>query len=298
MPANSWESKMLKCIARENVALVLSAVAAALFAAAGIIWGIRIDSLVILFDGAYSLVSLLLSLLSLYAARIIRRPASDTYPFGFGAVEPLVIAVKGVVITLVCLLSMVSAIVSLANGGRAVNADIAMIFSAVSVVGCLAVWLYLKWAERHKTSGLIVAEHRQWLMDTMLSMAVLIGFCVAEALKPSSWASLAVYADPVMMLAISGWFIVVPIKMAAGAMRELLMAVPSVDLVNEVHEVLRVEGIIPQQVKMAKVGPRLMLEINLPSNWPGKIECLKRNLVRNMEALPVTPTIFVRNFLG
>lgn len=289
---------MLKCVARENMALVLSSLAAALFAAAGIIWGIWIDSLVILFDGAYSLVSLLLSLLSLYAARIIRRPASEAYPFGLGAVEPLVIVVKGVVITLVCLLSMVSAVVSLVNGGRAVNTSIAMIFSAVSVVGCLAVWLYLKRVERHGPSGLIAAEHSQWLMDTMLSIAVLIGFCVALVLEQSRWASLAVYADPVMMVVISGWFIVVPIKMAAGAVRELLMAVPSVDLVNEVHEVLRSEGIIPQQIKMAKVGPRLMLEINLPSNWPGKIECLKRNLARNMEALPVTPTIFVRNFLG
>lgn len=289
---------MLKLMARENMALMLSAVAAGLFALAGIVWGMWVDSLVILFDGAYSLVSLLLSLLSLYAARMIRRPACDAYPFGFGAIEPLVIAVKGIVIAVVCLLSMVSAIVSLINGGRAVDADSALIFAAVSVAGCLAVWLYLKWAERDSPSGLIVAEHSQWLMDTALSLAVLIGFGVAWWLERSAWASLAVYADPVMMVAISGWFIVVPVKMAAGAVRELLLAAPPVELVEEVHEALKCEGIVPQQVKMAKVGTRLMLEINLPRNWPGKIERLKRNLVRNLDELPVTPAIFIRSFAG
>src|SRR5680860_395046 len=70
---------MFKSVARENMALSLSAVATGLFALAGITWGLWIDSLVILFDGAYSLVSLLLSLLSLYAARIVRRPASKEY---------------------------------------------------------------------------------------------------------------------------------------------------------------------------------------------------------------------------
>lgn len=289
---------MLKLIARENMALMLSAVAAGLFALAGIVWGLWVDSLVILFDGAYSLISLLLSLLSLYAARIIRRPACDAYPFGLGAVEPLVIAIKGIVIAVVCLLSMASAIVSLVHGGRAVNAGSALVFAAVSVVGCLVVWLYLKWAERRAPSGLIVAEHSQWLMDTALSVAVLVGFGVTWWLEHSVWASLAVYADPVMMVVISGWFVVVPIKMATGAVRELLLAAPSVELAEEVHEVLKCEGIVPQQVKMAKVGPRLMLEINLPRNWPGKIERLKRNLVRNLDELPVTPAIFIRSFVG
>ena len=289
---------MFKLIARENTALVLSACAAGLFALAGIVLGLWIDSLVILFDGAYSLISLLLSVLSLYAARIIRRPACEAYPFGLGAVEPLVIAVKGAVIALVCLVSLVSALTSVVNGGRAVNADIAIVFAAVSVVGCLLVWLYLKWAGREQNSGLIVAEHSQWLMDTVLSAAVLVGFSAAWWLEHSARAPLAVYADPVMMILISGWFIVVPVKMAAGAVRELLMAAPSIELVDEVHEALRCEGIIPQQVRMAKVGPRLMLEINLPRNWPGTIERLKSNLSRNLNELPVTPAIFIRNFIS
>ncbi|PCM44339.1 cation diffusion facilitator family transporter [Marinobacter sp. ANT_B65] len=288
---------MFKSIARENMALSLSAVAAGLFALAGITWGLWIDSLVILFDGAYSLVSLMLSLLSLYAARVVRRPASKEYPFGHGAVEPLVIAIKGLVITLVCLLSLASAIAAMLEGGRAVSADRALVFASVSVLGCAAVWVYLNWAECRESSGLLVAEKRQWFMDSVLSAAVLLGFGIAWWLEQSAWSAWAVYADPVMMIVISAYFILVPIKMTAGAVRELMLAAPSAEFAEEVHEALHSVGLAPEQVKMAKVGPSLMMEISLPANWPGHSERLKGNILRHLEDLPVRPAIFMRRLI-
>lgn len=212
---------MLKLLARENMALIVSAVAAGGFALAGISWGLWLDSLVILFDGAYSLVSLALSLLSICAAGVIRRPSCEKSPVGREAIAPLVIAFKGLVIALVCLLSLASAIAALIEGGRVVNAGMALVFAAISVIACLAVWLYLTWVERDGSSGLIVAEHRQWLMDTVLSAAVLAGFGVAWCLEQSGWSALAVYAEPIMMVLISGYFIVVPVRMITGSMREL-----------------------------------------------------------------------------
>lgn len=289
---------MFKFIARENTALSLSAVVAGLFALAGITWGLWIDSLVILFDGAYSLVSLLLSLLSLYAARIVRRPASVEYPFGRGSVEPLVIAVKGLVITLLCVLSLAAAISALLKGGRVVSADKALIFAAVSVMGCAAVWVYLKWAGRGEFSGLVVAEQQQWFMDTVLSAAVLIGFGVAWWLEQSAWSAWAVYADPMMMVGISAYFIFVPVKMTVGAVRELMLAAPPAEFVEDIHQALSSVGIVPEQVKMTKVGPNLMMEISLPANWPGRVERLKWNLLRHLAGLPVRPAIFIRSLVS
>ncbi len=289
---------MFKSIARENTALSLSAIAAGLFALAGITWGLWIDSLVILFDGAYSLVSLLLSLLSLYAARIVRRPASKEYPFGRGAVEPLVIAVKGLVIALVCVLSLASAIAALLEGGRAVSADKALVFAAVSVLGCAAVWVYLKWAERRESSGLLEAEQRQWFMDSVLSAAVVLGFAIAWWLEKNGLTAWAVYADPVMMVVISAYFILVPVKMTVGAVRELMLAAPPAEFAEEVHDALSSVGLAPEQVKMAKVGPNLMMEISLPANWSGQSDRLKRSLLRHLSGLPVRPAIFIRSLIS
>lgn len=254
---------MFTSLARENMALTLSALGAGLFAVAGIGWGLWVDSLVILFDGAYSLVSLALSLLSLYAARLVRRPANENYPFGLGAVEPLVIAVKGLVIALVCVLSLVSAVVSLLQGGRAVAADMAMLFGAVNVVGCLLVWGYLRWSSIRNGSGLVLAEQRQWLMDSALSAAVMIGFAGAWMLERSQWSELAIYADPVMMLVISVYFMTVPVRMVMDAVQELLLAAPSEHAMTEMQEMLEDHGFNPDRVKVAKLGPNLLLEARL-----------------------------------
>ncbi|MBZ0335579.1 cation diffusion facilitator family transporter [Marinobacter sp. AL4B] len=254
---------MFTSLARENMALKLSAVGAGLFAVAGIVWGLWVDSLVVLFDGAYSLVSLALSLLSLYAARFIRSPATEDYPFGMGAVEPLVIAVKGLVIGLVCVLSFASAVVSILQGGRPVEASMALIFGAVSVVGCLVVWVYLRWTSHRNGSGLVLAEQGQWLMDTVLSAAVMLGFAIAWLIERSEWSALAVYADPVMMLLISGYFMTVPVKMVLGAVRELLLAAPAEEAMDDIHSALKDLGVNPEAVKVAKLGPNLLLEAKL-----------------------------------
>ncbi|HLV76610.1 MAG TPA: cation diffusion facilitator family transporter [Marinobacter sp.] len=254
---------MLSSLARENLALTVSAVGAGLFAVAGIVWGLWVDSLVILFDGAYSLVSLGLSLLSLYAARLVRRPANADYPYGMGAVEPLVIAIKGLVIGLVCVLSLVSAVISLMQGGREIAADMAVLFGAVGVAGCLAVWAYLRWASAQQDSGLVRADQRQWLMDSVLSVAVMLGFAAAWVLERTPWADLAVYADPVMMILISGYFITVPVKMVIESVRELLLASPRGEALNEVQETLQDLGLNPDQVRVAKLGQTLLLEARL-----------------------------------
>lgn len=254
---------MFTSLARENMALTISAAGAALFAVAGIVWGLWVESMVILFDGAYSLISLVLSLLSLYAARLVRRPANAQYPFGFGAVEPLVIAVKGLVIATLCVLSLGSAIVALVQGGRPVEASMAVLFGLVNVVGCGLVWFYLHWCSQRSGSGLVNAEKRQWLMDTALSVAVMLGFACAWLLEQSRWSHLSVYADPVMMLVISVYFITVPVRMILESIQELLLAAPAETAMDDVQEALEGLGLDPDRVKVAKIGPTLLLEARM-----------------------------------
>jgi len=151
----------------------------------------------------------------------------------------------------------------LLQGGRPVDADMAMIFGAVNVVGCLGVWCYLRWSSARNGSGLVQAEQSQWLMDSALSTAVMIGFAVAWLLERSQWSELAVYADPVMMLVISVYFMTVPVKMILASVRELLLAAPREDAMDDIHEALEDMGLNPARVKVAKLGPNLLLEARL-----------------------------------
>ncbi|GAL31285.1 cobalt-zinc-cadmium resistance protein [Vibrio variabilis] len=61
-------------------------------------------------------------------------------------------------------------------------------------------------------------------MDTLLSFAVMAGFITAWGLEQSPWSHLSVYADPVMMILISAYFIKVPAFMLIDACKSLSQA--------------------------------------------------------------------------
>ncbi|BDR15010.1 cation diffusion facilitator family transporter [Vibrio sp. STUT-A11] len=251
----------------ENHILTISALLASGFAAGGMVLGLLVGSIVIVFDGVYSLVSLLLTLLSLAASYYINKPSKSVFPFGKAVLEPIVIAIKATVILIVVLFSLYSAISAVMTGGREVDASIATIFGVVNVIGCGYAWWFMAKRSRNYSSGLIEAETKQWQMDTLLSVAVTVGFVATWLVSLSPFAQYAAYADPMMMLLMGFYFLKVPFDMLCGALRELLMMAPSKELCQVVdNDVLEIEKISDHQLKVAgitKVGQELRVNIDL-----------------------------------
>lgn len=253
----------------EKRVLTFSALLASGFAGAGLVLGLLVGSLVIVFDGVYSLVSLLLTLLSLAVSRFIERPSKRQFPFGKAVLEPVVIAVKGSVILAIVSVSLYSAVTAMFTGGREVDASIATLFGVVNVLGCGYAWWHIANKSKRFSSGLIEAESKQWQMDTLLSVAVTLGFVAAWLVSISPFALYAVYADPMMMILMSFYFIKVPLDMLLGAVRELLMMKPDEAICNAVDkEVSALDKQVSQQLKVAavtKVGRELRVNLDVHS---------------------------------
>jgi len=253
----------------EKRVLTFSALLASGFAGAGLVLGLLVGSLVIVFDGVYSLVSLLLTLLSLAVSRFIERPSKRQFPFGKAVLEPVVIAVKGSVILAIVSVSLYSAVTAMFTGGREVDASIATLFGVVNVLGCGYAWWHIANKSKRFSSGLIEAESKQWQMDTLLSVAVTLGFVAAWLVSISPFAQYAVYADPMMMILMSFYFIKVPLDMLLGALRELLMMKPDEAICNAVDkEVSALDKQVSQQLKVAavtKVGRELRVNLDVHS---------------------------------
>lgn len=242
----------------QQSALIFSAASAGVFSVTGIVLGLMSGSVMILFDSAYSLLSLGLAGLSLWALRLAKRPASTEYPFGRLTIEPLSILVKGLVIGAVCVISIAISVRSLWQGGQVVDLNLALIFSTLNLFGCAITWWVLRQAQRAKSTPLINAEVSQWLMDTWLSAAVLLGFLVAQLIAWSRWSELAVYADPVMVLLIAGYFCYIPIQMVRRAMRQLLFAGPDTEVQQRVNAA--VAGCERRFLRTAQVGSVLIFQ--------------------------------------
>ncbi|EPV1122794.1 TPA: cation diffusion facilitator family transporter [Vibrio harveyi] len=251
----------------ENRILTFSALLASGFAVGGMVLGLLVGSIVIVFDGVYSLVSLLLTLLSLAASYYISKPSKSIFPFGKAVLEPIVIAIKAAVILVVVSFSLFSAVTALMTGGREVDASIATIFGVVNVIGCGYAWWFMAKKSRRFSSGLIEAEKKQWQMDTLLSVAVTVGFIAAWLVSLTPYAHYAVYADPMMMVLMGFYFLKVPFDMLVGALRELLMMTPSKELCQSVgKDVLEIEKVTEHQLKLAgvtKVGQELRVNVDV-----------------------------------
>jgi len=279
----------------EKRVLTLSALISSGFAVGGLVVGLLVSSLVILFDGMYSLVSLLLTILSLIASRYIHKPSDNTFQFGRAAFEPAVIAVKGSVILVLVCSSLYSAITAMFTGGREVDASIATLFGVVNVIGCGIAWLYMTRLHKRTASGLIDAEVKQWKMDALLSVAVTVGFITAWLISLSPFAEYSVYADPIMMLIMSFYFIKVPYDMLRSSLRELFMMAPSQEICNTVDQgIIAAEEESEQLIELAavtKIGRELWVDVDIRAEDSDliaveDIEITRRTLQQKLSQLP------------
>ena len=262
----------------ENKLLKLSVVGALFFALFGIAWGWAIESDMIIFDGLYSFISVILSMLSLYINNYMAKRDFEKFPFGKHILEPLVISIKSLIIAIMCLYSLIGAVKTIASGGNNLEISLALIYSIVSVIGCGAISFYMKIKEKKLSSELIKAESTQWFMDTALSTAVLVAFLIAMLLKNTKLNFLNPYVDPFMTLMVSILCIRIPIKSFIESFKEVICVKADDEinddiyvLVKEIEEEYNFEESI---TRVSKIGRELRIEIDFVYNKDSKLKTL------------------------
>ena len=154
----------------------------------------------------------------------------NSFPFGRMAFEPLVVALKSIVINGVCLYGMVTAVFQLMHGGaESTSSVLGMLYALISIAACLFSWLYLK-IRGKGLPDLVQAESEQWLIDTVFSGVVLVGFIISYLLTMTDWSHLTPYIDPGVVILGSVYFVRVPLARCISSVRELLMMAPDDEL--------------------------------------------------------------------
>ena len=262
----------------ENKILKISMVGALFFALFGIAWGWTVQSEMIIFDGLYSFISLALTMLSLYINNFIAKKELDKYPFGKYILEPLVISFKSLIIGGMCLYSLIGAIQDIVHGGNTVEYGSALVYSIVSVIGCGGIYIFMKKKGDKISSELIKVEASQWLMDTLLSIGVLVGFVIAIILRNTRFSVLNVYIDPMMVIMVSVVFIKMPIQSFINAFKEIL-CVKADDEINDdiyliVKEIEKEYKFEDSISRVSKIGGELRIEIDFIYNEESKLKDL------------------------
>ena len=289
----------------EQAALRSSAFGYLFMAALGIGFALFTRSEAILLDGTYSLISFGAALLATGVARLVSKPGSNSFHFGYAHFEPLLNTVRGFLILGVAIFALVSAIDALLHGGRSITAGVAVVYGAVAAAGCL----FMAWNQRRQSrragSPLLQVDSRNWFVDGLLSVGAFIAFVTAYVLQASGAMHLAPYVDPALVTIMVAAMVRVPLITIWENLREVLQVAPEWDDQEAVRRcVVDAVADLPSrdvQVRMAKIGRHfyVLTRVVLPADWkPESVEALdavRGRIARALDDVPlrlVTDTVF------
>lgn len=254
--------------------ILRTSIAATLFiACAGVIFGLVSGSFSIVFDGVYSLVDASMSALSLLVVKLITSHASskdltrtlrERFGMGFWHLEPLVLALNGIVLTGVAVYALITAISSLLEGGRELDFGWAMLYAALTVTACTVIAVVEARANRKIGSDFVRMDVKGWVMSGSITAALLVAFGIGLAVRGTPLEWLAPYIDPAILALVCLVIIPLPLPVIRQALAEILLVTPQ-DLKQHVDEVatgfVEKHGLLSYRAYVAKTGRSRAIEL-------------------------------------
>lgn len=259
-----------KFVKTESNTLAFSAFMALLIGCAGITATLASNSQAILLDGLFNLIYFSVALVTIKVSKLASRPDSESYPFGYNYFESLVNLCKGLLILGVSIFALVDAVAALLTGGREISAGLAVLYALFATAACsLTAWVMHR-SQRHVNSPLIRADKLNWVVNSVISAAVLAAFCMAMLFEQLGWNNIVPYVDSVLVIAVVVLCLGVPVRMASQALKELLNKTPEEAIAEPVRQAVA-RGLVDIEtvevrVRMVRPGRLLyvMVHVVLP----------------------------------
>ena len=148
----------------------------------GVASGLVTGSQAIIFDGMYSFVDVVPTVVSLLVVKLIARGTSHRFQYGYWHLEPLVAVLRDAILAVACIYAAIDAMKTLSSGGHDVEYGRAALWAGILCVIGLAMTLLLRRRARLLQSPMLEVDARSWLVSACLSLGLLIGFVIATAL--------------------------------------------------------------------------------------------------------------------
>lgn len=162
----------------------ISTIGNAILSVAKIGIGFAAGSLAVLGDGIDSATDVVISIVMILAARIISKPPTKKYPYGYEKAETIATKILSLVIFYAGVQMLVSTISNLfSHEPKAMPGAITIYVTLFSIVGKLLLALYQYRAGRRIGSSLLTANAVNMRNDVIISCGVLIGLVFTFLLK-------------------------------------------------------------------------------------------------------------------
>jgi cation diffusion facilitator family transporter len=210
----------------------------------GVASGLVTGSQAIIFDGMYSFVDVVPTVVSLLVVKLIARGTTHRFQYGFWHLEPLVAVLRDAVLAMACVYAGIDAVNTLGSGGHDVEYGRAAVWAGIlCLIGLAMTWLLSQRATALQ-SPMLKIDARSWLVSAFLSLALLIGFALAAVLARTRFEDWIPYLDAIALLSMALIMLPMPLIGLWRSMSDVLQVAPS-ELDHRVHEVMN--GIIEER---------------------------------------------------
>ena len=222
----------------EKFALRLSVFGTLFMSTLGISFGLWIQSEAILLDGFFNFISLIMAITSLWVSWLITQPSNRHFQFDYLNFIPLVNVIKGLLIFTVSLFALASSVIAILNGGRSLDAGLAVIYAIIAAAGCLIIALIQRHVGQKTNSSMVIVDAQNWFVNGLISLSVGIAFTIVVLLKGSPFEWFIPYSDSTIVILVVLVSIGVPIQIIIQSIRQLLLAAPSSKIQRELNSIL------------------------------------------------------------
>jgi cation diffusion facilitator family transporter len=250
----------------------------------GVASGLVTGSQAIIFDGMYSFVDVVPTVVSLLVVKLIARGTSHRFQYGFWHLEPLVAVLRDAILAIACIYAGIDAVNALSSGGHDVEYGLAAIWAGILCVIGLAMTLFLGRRAKALQSPMLAVDARSWVVSTFLSLALLIGFVIAAALKGTRLQSWIPYLDGIALLSMALIMLPMPLLGLWRSMSDVLQVAPN-ELDVKVHTVM--DGIVKERQFLdyssyiAKAGRGRFVEIHVLVSPESQIDVAMADAIRS-----------------
>jgi cation diffusion facilitator family transporter len=255
--------------------------------------GLATGSQAIIFDGMYSFVDVVPTIVSLVVVKLIAQGSSHRFQYGYWHLEPLVAVLRDSILAVACIYAAVDAVNNLASGGSDVSYGMAAVWTgALSIIG-IAMTVYLWRRARALQSPMLRIDSRSWLVSACLSLALVIGFGIALGLHGTRFEGWVPYLDAIALLVISLAMLPVPLIGLWRSLRDVLQVAPD-ELDAQVQAVMKSivseRAFVDYSSYVAKVGRARFVEIHVLVPGDSRIDTaaadsIRRDIAKRLNAV-------------
>ncbi|MDR1356383.1 MAG: cation diffusion facilitator family transporter [Tannerellaceae bacterium] len=240
----------------------VSTIGNALLSISKVVVGLLSGSLAVLGDGIDSATDVVISIVMIFTARIMNRPPSSKYVYGYEKAESIATKILSLVIFYAGIQMLVSSIQKIISpAAREMPAAIAIYVTVFSIFGKLGLALYQYRMGRAINSSMLTANAKNMRNDVVISTSVLLGLLFTFALRLP-------VLDAVTGLIVSLFIIRSSVGIFMDSNVELMDGVKDLSVYDKIFEAVdRVPGATnPHRVRSRLIGNMYMIDLDVEAD--------------------------------